>query len=80
MNQQPTTQYPYQNSAREASATVPAKKKKKRGCCLTGCLVMLFIFLTLLIGGGIYLYIQSRPQISEVEKEYKSIPDYYENH
>lgn len=80
MNQQPTNPYanPYQNPAQAAPIPLASKKKKKRGCCFTGCMIMLFLFLALLIGGGIYLYIQGRPQTSQVEKEYNKIPEYFD--
>ena len=58
---------------------LPPKKKKKRGCCF-GCSIVLIMLLVLLLGAiGYYVY-QSWPKKSAVEKEYNSIPDYFENH
>lgn len=81
MKNQPLNPYsnPYQNPAQAAPQPPALNKKKKRGCCFTGCMIMLFLFLALLIGGGVYLYVQSRPQTSEVEKEYNTIPDYFDD-
>jgi uncharacterized protein HemX len=58
---------------------LPPKKKKKRGCCF-GCSVILIILLAAILGGAGYLWYKGMPKKSAVEKEYNSIPDYYENH
>jgi len=54
------------------------KPRRKRGCCCSGCLLMLVLFALLAIGLGIWLFVQSRPKNSEVEKEYRNIPEYFD--
>lgn len=54
-------------------------RKKKRGCCF-GCSIIMIIILVALLGTiGYYVY-KSWPKKSAVEKEYNTIPEYYENH
>ena len=72
MNQNPAQPLPQQ-------PPVLPKKKKKRGCCF-GCSVILIILLVAILGGAGYLWYKSMPKKSAVEKEYNTIPDYYENH
>ncbi len=54
------------------------KPRRKRGCCCSGCLVMLVLFALFILGLGIWLFVQSRPRTSEVEKEYRNIPEYFD--
>ena len=63
---QPQTPQPY---------TLPPSKK--RSCCCSGCLVMILLII-LLIGGiaGVAWYKYRQPA-SPVDKEYKTIPDYF---
>ncbi len=57
---------------------LPPPKKKKRGCCF-GCSMILILLLVFVLGTiGYYVY-QSWPKKSAVEKEYKQVPDYFEN-
>lgn len=56
----------------------PAKKKKKRGCCF-GCLMIIVVLIALLLGSLGYYWYKSIPRKSPVEKEYNTIPDYFEN-
>ena len=72
MNQNPAQPLPQQ-------PPVLPKKKKKRGCCF-GCSVILIILLVAILGGAGYLWYKSIPKKSAVEKEYNTIPEYYENH
>lgn len=55
----------------------PPQKKKKRGCCF-GCTVILLLLLVLILGSAGYLWYRSMPKKSAVEKEYNTIPDYFE--
>jgi flagellar basal body-associated protein FliL len=57
----------------------PPKKKKKHGCCF-GCSVILIILLVAILGAAGYFIYKGIPKKSAVEKEYNSIPDYFENH
>lgn len=53
-------------------------KKKKKGCCF-GCLVIIVILVVVVIGIVGYYWYQSIPKKSAVEKEYNTIPEYFEN-
>lgn len=50
---------------------------KKRSCCCSGCLILLLL-VVLLVGGivGVAWYKYRQPS-SPVDKEYKTIPDYF---
>ena len=65
---------PMQNQAQSQ----PVAKKKKRGCCF-GCLMIILILIALLLGTIGYFWYKSIPKKSAVEKEYNTIPDYFEN-
>lgn len=52
-------------------------KKKKKGCCF-GCLMTILVLIGLIIGTLGYFWYKSLPKKSAVEKEYYTIPDYYE--
>ena len=52
-------------------------KKKKKGCCF-GCLVIIVILVVVVIGIVGYYWYQSIPKKSAVEKEYNTIPEYFE--
>lgn len=54
------------------------KKKKKKGCCF-GCFVLILIVIAALLGLIGWYWYQSIPKKSPVEKEYKEIPEYFEN-
>lgn len=56
----------------------PEKKKKKRGCCI-GCFIVILVIIAAIIGLFAYYWYQSIPKKSPVEKEYNTIPDYFEN-
>lgn len=56
------------------------KPRRKRGCCCSGCLLMLILFVLGVVVLGIYLFVQSRPKTSEVEKEYREIPEYFDEY
>lgn len=55
----------------------PIKKKKKRGCCF-GCSIILILLVAALLGTIGYYFYQGLPKKSAVEKEYNTIPDYFE--
>ena len=57
----------------------PPPKKKKRGCCF-GCSMILLVLIVGVLGYAGYMFYKSMPKKSAVEKEYNTIPDYYENH
>ncbi len=59
------------------TAKTPVKKKRK-GCCF-GCLVIIIILVVVVIGIVGYYWYQSIPKKSAVEKEYNTIPEYFEN-
>lgn len=62
-----------------ADNIVPAKrKKKKRGCCF-GCFMIILLLIASLIGLAGYYWYKGLPKKSPVEKEYRKIPDYFEN-
>ena len=53
-------------------------KKKKKGCCF-GCLMIVLVLIVILLGTIGYFWYNSLPKKSAVEKEYNTIPDYFEN-
>jgi flagellar basal body-associated protein FliL len=64
------------NEAQNETAAAP--KKKKKGCCF-GCLMIILVLVAGIIGLFAYYWYQSIPKKSPVEKEYNTIPDYFEN-
>lgn len=52
-------------------------KKKKKGCCF-GCLMTILLFIILITGIFGYYWYKSIPKKSAVEKEYNTLPDYFE--
>jgi flagellar basal body-associated protein FliL len=54
------------------------KKKKKRGCCF-GCSMILLLLIVGILGYAGYMFYKSMPHKSAVEKEYNTIPDYFDN-
>lgn len=67
-----------QQNAPDNQENIPVKKKKKRGCCF-GCLMVMVVLVVIALGTVGYFVYQSLPKKSAVEKEYKQIPDYFEN-
>jgi flagellar basal body-associated protein FliL len=67
-----------QNTVIGETQNIPPKKKKKRGCCF-GCLMIILALIILLLGSVGYLWYKSIPKKTEAEKQYNSIPDYFEN-
>ncbi|HPF65472.1 MAG: hypothetical protein M9926_10920 [Lentimicrobium sp.] len=62
-----------------AESTYPQQqKKKKRGCC-SGCLIVILVIVVAIAGLFGYYWYKSIPKKSPVEKEYNSIPGYFEN-
>jgi hypothetical protein len=57
---------------------IPPPKKKKRGCCF-GCSMIFLVLIVGILGYAGYLFYKSMPHKSAVEKEYNSIPGYFEN-
>lgn len=68
-----------QSASNSASNQTQPPKKKKKGCCF-GCSVILVILLVAILGAAGYFIYKGIPKKSAVEKEYNSIPDYFENH
>jgi len=66
------------NQVSADSPNVQQPKKKKRGCCF-GCLVILLLLIASILGLFGYYWYKSLPKKSPVEKEYHTIPDYFEN-
>lgn len=66
------------DTQRNQAQIQPVKKKKKRGCCF-GCLMIIVVLIALLLGALGYFWYKSIPKKSPVEKEYNTIPDYFEN-
>lgn len=62
----------------EVNATGTPVRKKKKGCCF-GCLVIILVFVAVAIGIVGYYWYQGMPKKSAVEKEYNTIPEYFEN-
>ncbi len=57
------------------SYTLPPPKK--RSCCCSGCLILILLILLLVCGiAGVAWYKYRQPP-SPVDKEYKTIPDYF---
>lgn len=63
---------------KKVNTTSSPVKKKKRGCCF-GCLIIILILVAFVIGVLGYYWYQSLPKKSAVEKEYNTIPEYFEN-
>ena len=59
-------------------SNTPPPKKKKRGCCF-GCSMVLLVLFVGILGFAGYMIYKNMPKKSAVEKEYNSIPDYFEN-
>lgn len=73
----PSTPPPLVNPQSPPPVAQPAPPPKRRSCCCSGCLIMMLLFL-LLVGGiiGVAWYKYRQPS-SPVDKEYKTIPDYF---
>ena len=50
---------------------------KKRSCCCSGCLILILVILLGIGGLAGYAWFRYRQPSSPVDKEYKTIPDYF---
>jgi hypothetical protein len=66
-----------QSTSTNSSDQTQPPKKKKKGCCF-GCTIILVILLVAILGTAGYFVYKAIPKKSPVEKEYNSIPDYFE--